>query len=1132
MPITPEQSLAMIAALSLAAVAGVFLLIYRLKRQNELFYWMLGWWLLAAHAAVYALTLWLDPKLVPASVLQAGSRFLLALGAVLLFYASRLLVDATSRPSPYVGLAATLSLWALAPGIRLAGFELSASMGVGVVMLAAAYTFSRLSRKRELLGEALLAGSFFLWGVWLLSSPTRPLSLGSSYHTVIGLIPLQLIALSMIMVQYEEEKRRVERNMLALSNLNLVTSSFEPGMTREEMMRKTLERVLGMFRLTHGAILSEEPETRALAQMVSAGQHANFFQALQNGLGTYFADTITRLGGLVVFTDLDRNPSFAALERDVQFQRLRASMRAEGFRCVVGVTLRAKHRDYGLLTLGSHASRHFSPAELRLLTALGSQIGLAMENFWLGQQTRRRAEEMHLLTEIGRAISSALERDELLRLIHSEMRKLMDVDNFFVSFLDSDRNQIRFELEVKDGQLLPKRARPARNGLTEYILRTRQPVLIRENFDEFVARLGVEPGQHATSFCAVPIVVYDRPVGVIGVHSNRPSHSFDTGHLNILKILAAQAAVAIENARLFAEEQKRTRLMTLLHNVSRKAISTLNPDEMLSEIADEMRKGLSYDHVGVGVLDYASKEVVLQAEAGQRGRGQGQRIALGEGVIGQVAASGKMIAYDQPREEVSSGTILQRPGSVLCLPIAYSDQLLGVLNLEDSTTSAFEEEDKVLMRTLADVIASALHNAHIFQKAQEQAITDGLTKVKTHRFFMEALSAEWKRATRAGRYFSLVLIDLDKFKFVNDYYGHLEGDRVLQRVGQILEQGCRRSDVVARYGGDEFVVLMPETNSEQAHILAEKLRERVAADALLAERKITASMGIATFPLHGSMPQELIQVADASMYLAKHQGGNSVASAEQYAVSEQREWQRHVLEAYLGVTIKRLFATGPEAFEEVYRRLQQITSSLDESSTELPTPVLETVTSLAYAIDAKDHYTQGHSQSVSRYAVTLARGLNLPEAEVLEIRLAAILHDVGKIGIPEKILHKAGRLERDEMEIMKKHAELGAKILQPLRSLVRIQEFVRHHHEYYDGTGYPDRLAGEKIPIAARIIAIADAYDTMTTERTYQKARTKAQAMEELRRFAGTQFDPNLVGVFEEALGREVSSPQEIRSPQ
>jgi diguanylate cyclase (GGDEF)-like protein/putative nucleotidyltransferase with HDIG domain len=618
-------------------------------------------------------------------------------------------------------------------------------------------------------------------------------------------------------------------------------------------------------------------------------------------------------------------------------------------------------------------------------------------------------------------------------------------------------------------------------------------------------------------------------MGVIAVVSYTEENIFSGEDLEILRIVAAQAAVAIENAHLFTQEQRKTHHLTLLNNISRKAISTLNPEDMLSEIAAEIHTSLPYDHLGIGILDYANREVTIQAEAGHSAQGLNQRIKLGEGAIGQVVMSGNV----HQREEIASEaererchTILADARSLVALPIIYADQMLGVLNVESRKPRAFAEEDVLLLRTLADQLAGALHNAFVFQKAKEQAITDGLTGVKTHRFFMEALNAEWRRATRVGRHFSLALLDLDKFKLVNDYYGHLEGDTVLQRTGRILEQNVRRSDVVARYGGDEFVVLMPETNAEQAYTIVEKLRVWLANDPLLRERKLTASLGLAAFPSHASTPQELIQIADASMYLAKHQGGNAVVSADQYRLGEQKEWQRHVLEAYLGVTIKRLFSTGPEAFEEFYHRLEHVTESLGVDGTqtgEVPAPVLETVTSLAFAIDAKDHYTQGHSQNVARYSVALGRHLGLPEKEVEELRLAAILHDVGKIGIPESILHKPAPLEPEEFEVMKEHAVLGARILEPLRTLPAIQAIVRHHHEWVDGKGYPEGLKGEEIPLASRIIAIADAFDTMVTERTYKRSRTRVDALEELQRCASTQFDGRLVQGFVEALSKDVT---------
>ena len=544
--------------------------------------------------------------------------------------------------------------------------------------------------------------------------------------------------------------------------------------------------------------------------------------------------------------------------------------------------------------------------------------------------------------------------------------------------------------------------------------------------------------------------------------------------------------------------------MTLINNVSSHAITTLNPDEMLAKIAEEIENGLPYDHIGIAILDYSAKELVIQAEAGARRDALGRRIPAGRRL-------GRPGGAHRPDGHRSRGRTPRTPRTGpagfasprLRLPVIYGEQLLGVLYVESSEPCDFPEQEVLLLRTLADLFAGALHNALTFQKAQEQAITDGLTGVKTHRFLMEALSSEWKRSTRANRPFALVLMDLDRFKFVNDFYGHLEGDVVLQRVGHILEQNCRRSDVVARYGGDEFVILMPETTVEQARQLASKLRGWVASDPLLRDKNITASFGIAGFPVHGSTPQELIQVADSSMYLSKHQGGNSVSSAEQGDPNDRKTMEercarglsrRHAEAAVLHRAPRRsrkFIAASNSSRARSPSRVRRLRRRL-------PPAVVETVTSLALAIDAKDHYTQGHSQKVSAYAVMIAQALGMTQAQVEEIRLAGAAARHRQSGNPrdhpEQIRPaRCRRVGNDENP----HGP-GRENSRAARSHeAAFGMMVRHHHEFYDGTGYPDRLEGEQIPYGARVIAIADAYDTITSERTYKKA---AHARRRIRR--------------------------------
>jgi diguanylate cyclase (GGDEF)-like protein/putative nucleotidyltransferase with HDIG domain len=1127
------MALALLAATSL--VAGFFAYIYVLKRQPYLLYWTAGWSFYALHFLSPALSQWTPG----APLLLSLNRWLYGLAALFFFLGAQIYAQRKPWIVPAAVCAGILAVWAAANAMHLLTV-VPVAIPSALLSIAVAAVFWHESRRQETLADRLLAISFAAWAVLRLTLYVvfrdAPESAYASLR-VISDVPSAFVAMLMVMALYEEEKRRIERNMLALSNLNLATSSFIGGEI-QRMLAQALDRVLGVVRLPAGALFLHHGDPQGPTSVVAVGLNQDFCRVAQEeGLDDYLVGLVARLGGLLGFRDL-RDASLAALEKEESIRRFRQLALAQGLRSVVAISLQAKEQAFGVLLLGSPDNRRFTSAELRLLLALGHQIGMAVENSYLVQQTSRRSEELHVLNEIGRALSSTLNKEDLLSRVWQELRRLFDVENFYISALDPLRDEIHFDLEMIDGMRMPKRSRPAGNHLTEYVIRTRQPVLIRDNYLTEVKKLGVEPMRSRGCFCCVPLVAYDHVIGAMAVFSDQ-EHVFDEGHLELMRVLASEASIAIENARLFQEERTKARHLSLLNTISRNAIATLNPDEMLAKIAEQLEAGLTYEHIGIGVLDYTTRELVVQAEAGSRRGALGQRIPLGAGLIGHVARNGQMAAYGaNVPADASLKPLLPDSVAAFALPVFYAEQLHGILYVESSHPVDFSEEEVLLLRTLADLIAGALHNALSFQKAQEQAITDGLTGVKTHRFFMEALSAEWKRSTRAGRAFALVLMDLDRFKFVNDFYGHLEGDLVLQRVGHILETNCRRSDVVARYGGDEFVILMPETNMEHARQLATKLRGWVSADPLLREKNISASFGIACYPLHGATPQELIQVADASMYLSKHQGGNAVSTADHFDPNEAKKWKRDVLEAYLGVTLKRLFSTGPEAFEEIYSRLKQFTESLAATETlhgtvaaaavegppSLPQAVLDTVTSLAFAIDAKDHYTQGHSQKVSAYAALIAEALGMTALEVEEIRLGAVLHDIGKVAIPETILNKNGPLNPDEWEIMKSHVTFGAKILEPLTPLSRIREMVLHHHEFFDGSGYPNALAGEDIPLGARIIAVADAFDTITSDRTYKKARAAAEAFAELERCANAQFDGHIVGLFVHAM-RQLPNP-------
>ena len=380
-----------------------------------------------------------------------------------------------------------------------------------------------------------------------------------------------------------------------------------------------------------------------------------------------------------------------------------------------------------------------------------------------------------------------------------------------------------------------------------------------------------------------------------------------------------------------------------------------------------------------------------------------------------------------------------------------------------------------LIRTLKERVE------RLISRLQDAARTDVLTGLLNRRGFQEQFDNELERSRRNGRPMSLIVGDIDSFKALNDRYGHKAGDRALEKVSTVLLSAKRQIDIAARIGGEEFAVILPETEDHGAYVLAERLRRSVAQAFSAEEPKVTISFGIASFPKIGATTESLLHAGDQALYAAKELGRDrtvihnpEIASALAGAVS-RREAQR---EGYLA-----------------------------------------TLLALAEALDVRDSGTSRHSKTVAHFAELTARELDLPDDVVDRVRIGGMLHDVGKIGVPDSVLRKAGPLSADEWAEMRKHPEIAARILDSA-TIEDIREWVLAHHERPDGLGYPLGLAGEQIPLQAKILAVADAYEAMTSDRVYRAALTPAEARDELRRAAGTQFDQVVVEAFLHALDR------------
>ena len=1109
--------LALVPGIVALLVFLLFTYLYEQSRQDYFRAWQIAW---GAYCLHYALDFYRGYS----SVVFVLASLLMVVMALSIFVSTRLIRERFRLRWYDIALAAVgaiLAIWNFRVHMVEGAFRpeavppphLTLEVGLAVVLGYCSFRFYHYAHQKGSLAFNLLAISLALWAVLMGVGQFRNSFSNLFGGHLLGPIPQMLLGIAMVMVLFENERNAVQENALAFSTLGVDPTRVHDARELVPSMTSILERLVAPLPKRR-AILYISEQWRAVLPSVQRGFSPELLDKLQNqGAGEYISELAYRRGGFFAFRHISELseplPAFAG-ERFEQFKKLLID---EDIRHLTAVSLQTREHNFGVILFPHAERRMFGSSNLRLLIGLALQIGLTLENYVVMHDAQRRTKEYELLTEIGQAISSRLDQDEILRTVQKELGQIFDTSNFYIAFQEGE--EIQFELEVENGVLRPKRKRKLGNGLTEHIIRTGQPLLIRSDLEKVRDRLGISyvPRSPAKCFCGAPILLGGKPAGVMAAMSMDREFVFEQRDLDVMQTAAGQVSVAVENARLFAEEQRRSRQFAFLNNISKTAISSEDAEQMLTEIVAEIQKNFLFDHIGIGILDYVTKEIEIKAEAGSTAKAVGKRIQLGAGIVGRVARTGETVL--QNAGDHLQG-ILPESRAVLCIPITYSETLLGVLNVESHRENAFAPQDVLILKTLADLLATALHNSFVFQKLQQQSITDGLTGIKTRRFFWEALTSEWKRASRSGRPFSVVLIDLDKFKEVNDSQGHLEGDLVLARVGRLLEQKCRQSNVVARYGGDEFIILMPETGIEQAQILAERLRLWVAGDAMLAEHQITGSFGVASFPVHGFSVQDIIRVADAGMYVSKHAGGNRVSTAEDYNDSEGAAVQRQLISGYIEGFLQREH-TGPEHLEELIITLNKFSSGEDSNIQVLR----EAIEALSRAAESREVQSAGHGDLVARYTDIIGRSLGMPPEELTDLVYAARVHDVGKLFVPERILNKPGPLTDEEFYLTKVHARMGAEIVATIPGGERMRKAVEHHHEALDGSGYPAGLRGEQIPLWARILNLADAYVNMTADRSFASAKSSDQALAELERLSGTKYDGMLVRLLMRQLKTE-----------
>jgi diguanylate cyclase (GGDEF)-like protein/putative nucleotidyltransferase with HDIG domain len=408
-------------------------------------------------------------------------------------------------------------------------------------------------------------------------------------------------------------------------------------------------------------------------------------------------------------------------------------------------------------------------------------------------------------------------------------------------------------------------------------------------------------------------------------------------------------------------------------------------------------------------------------------------------------------------------------------PVHVRGRLWGVISVMTVAPGALPADAQEHLAEFAELVGMAVANTEEVARLSADATTDPLTGLANHRRFQERLRAELARAARHDRTLALALVDVDRFKAVNDAGGHAVGDEVLCAVAGHLRDQLRTEDVLARIGGDEFAILLPEADSDAAVAALERARQTIERGPFAGGARVTISVGVCDVG-HAADAETLARYADGALYWSKEHGRNRVS-------------------LYDPDTIHELSAA---------ERLGELQRS----------QALVGIRALARAIDARDPRTREHSERVAELVAQLAEARAWPAARVALLHEAALVHDVGKIGIPDAILLKPARLTPDEYEVIKQHAELGARIVEDVLDAEQV-EWIRSHHERPDGRGYPRGLAAAHLSEGAGLLAAADAFDVMVSARSYSPGRSAAAALAECRALAGRQFTHEAVEALE-----------------
>lgn len=447
--------------------------------------------------------------------------------------------------------------------------------------------------------------------------------------------------------------------------------------------------------------------------------------------------------------------------------------------------------------------------------------------------------------------------------------------------------------------------------------------------------------------------------------------------------------------------------------------------------------------------------------------------------------------------------------SIITVPLYSRNTHYGWFNVFSSRKDMTNGETDFLT-IFAQQIEMAITIAGLFEEVKAQAVTDGLTGLYNRRYFEEYLKKEVTRALRQQQAFSIVGLDLDHLKQINDKYGHAYGDLAIKTVANVLKKNARSIDTAARMGGEEFNVILPGVDSKGAMIAAERIRKALESEQLDTIGHVTASIGVATFLEHSDNIEDILELTDQAMYQSKRNGRNQVTLAKPI---NETSWQEIAVNTFMDILSKHNIPLSSDITENLKNKLK---------TDEVPKDALYSVADMLTQTYNPLHHS-GVVKSKVQLAVSLAKRFDLPKDDIDKLRIAMLLYDIGNLMLPTELLQKKTPLTEEERNHIKEHPIIAAReILKPISYIQDVIPIIEHHHENWDGSGYPAKISKEEIPMTSQIILIIDAYFALTEPRTYRAELTPKQAIELIKQDAGKKWNSTLVEEFISLIDHDI----------